>query len=100
MKRFQSNVHPHDYKHPELKGDSQTVPNQVASITDIVYRFQGGIIPNTVNVSYDPIDAPEGYINVQNISGFDLTDAFHHLQNGREKYQAYIAEKGCCSSNN
>lgn len=73
-------------------GEDQTVPNQSSSITEIVYRFQGGIIPTMKNVQYDPEEMPDDHMDVRRMSGFDITDAFHALQEGKQKYHEYITE--------
>lgn len=93
MKRFLSNYTPLPTKKREVFTEKdQCVPNQAATITEVIYRFQGGIIPQERTVTFDPENVDENYIDIRNISGFDLTDAYHHLQNGRKQYQSYIAE--------
>lgn len=91
--RFSTNFKNENKVRTILTGKDQTIPKQVSSITEIIYRFQGGIIPNLANVNFDPIDAPEEYINVVNKSGFDITDAFHALQSGKQEYRDYMKEK-------
>lgn len=76
-----------------ITGKTQTIPNQVATITEIIYRFQGGIIPTVNNVQFDPDDMPDDYIDCRNISNFDITDAFRALQSGKKVYQQHMAEK-------
>lgn len=75
-----------------IVGEDKTVPNQSSSITEIVYRFQGGIIPTMKNVQYDPEEMPDDQMDVRRMSGFDITDAFHALQEGKQKYREYITE--------
>lgn len=78
---------------PGLVGENQTIPGQTSSITEIVYRFQGGIMPTLRSVQFDPEDMPDDDMDIRRMAGFDITDAFQALQDGREKYQAYIKEK-------
>lgn len=75
-----------------IQGDDKTVPGQSSSITEIVYRFQGGIIPTLKNVQYDPEEMPEEHMDVRRMSGFDITDAYHALQEGKQKYREYITD--------
>lgn len=93
MTQFRTNYNPVVEERPKIKGKDCTLPNQVSSLTEIIYRFQGGIIPNINNVSFDPIDSSEDYINVANVSGFDITDAYRALQEGKKTYQSYIKDK-------
>lgn len=80
-------------KRPIIIGKNATIPGQTTSITEVVYRFQGGIMPTMRNVQYDPTDMPDEDMDVRRLSGFDITDAYQALQAGREKYQKYIKEK-------
>lgn len=94
--RFKTNYDKKMYKSDIVNfitGEDQAIPNQSQSITEIIYRFQGGIIPTASNVMFDPPEADEDYISIRNISGFDITDAYHALTQGRKEYQAYIGEK-------
>lgn len=93
--RFRTNHGPWpEVKEEEIiEGVDQCVPGQAVSVTEVVYRFQGGIIPDFKNVQYDPEEMPDEHMDVRRLSGFDITDAFNALQQGREKYTAYIKEK-------
>lgn len=94
MKEFQSVQNPKISVHEVKKGKKQTIPNQVATITEVVYRFQGGIIPDVRNAYYDSQLSPDNNdIHVSNIAGFDITEAFRLSQEGKEKYRNYINEK-------
>lgn len=94
MKEFQSVQNPKISVHEVKKGKKQTIPNQVATITEVVYRFQGGIIPDVRNAYYDTMLSPDNNeIHVSNQSGFDITEAFRLSQEGKQKYQEYINEK-------
>lgn len=95
MTRFRNNFvkHEADTDIKMITGKDQTVPNQSASITEVIYRFQGGIIPTLHNPIYDPEQDNEEFIDARNIAGFDITDAFQLLQTGKKEYQNYINEK-------
>lgn len=91
-KRFRTNYESDPVIDPRNDGENMTIPGQSVSITEVIYRFQGGIIPSAVTAYFDPVD-DENYIDVRNQSGFDITDAFHALQDSKEKYKKYITEK-------
>lgn len=94
MKEFQSIQNPKISIHEVKKGKKQTIPNQVATITEVVYRFQGGIIPDVRNAFYDTMLSPDNNeIHVSNQAGFDITEAFRLSQEGKQKYQEYINDK-------
>lgn len=94
MKEFQSIQNPKISVHEVKKGKKQTIPNQVATITEVVYRFQGGIIPDVRNAFYDTMLSPDNNeIHVSNQAGFDITEAFRLSQEGKQKYQEYINDK-------
>lgn len=93
MKRFHTNYDCDTELVTMLTGDNQTVPGQTNSITDIVYRFQGGIIPDANSIFFDPIEADEDYLDIRNMSGFDITDAFHANQQGKKEYAQYVKER-------
>lgn len=93
QKVFRTNHIPVEHTEQFIKGYDQSLPNQAPKITEIIYRFQGGIIPNVNNIQFDPVEAPDDFIHIKNQSGFDITDAFHALQQGRKEYREYMNDK-------
>lgn len=93
MNKFRTNYNALPEFREIITGKDKTVPNQASSITEIVYRFQGGIIPKFHNVTYDTQFKDTDEIDVRNLSGFDITDAFQALQQGKKEYREYITTK-------
>nr|QJB20177.1 MAG: hypothetical protein [Microvirus sp.] len=89
-KRYNSNTKVTEKPVKMLTGELKTVPGQVSSIKEVVYRFQGGIIPTLRSVSYDTEELPDEDMPVTRVAGFDITDAFQALQAGRQQYREYM----------
>lgn len=69
-------------------GPSETIPDQSYTITEIITRFTGGILPNIQrNVSYDD-DPSFDSDDITKRPDFDLVDASEALSSLSEKFEA------------